>query len=173
MSESLDSAPPLKQRSASPRSITRRLSPSESSELASAHVMVLDGPSQPWMIVTWHASMFGRYLSIHSGGRLSMPPLGVKSEVATVPQCRNEKPSPCAPPGSSPTAVACAAASSRVSAEINPAPMWHPIRDASYEGVRSGVSACDRVTSPASSTATLAAPTASSMSRAITFTALR
>ena len=40
---------------------------------ASAQVIVLDGPLSPWMIVTWQASMLGRYFSSHSGVSWFMP----------------------------------------------------------------------------------------------------
>mgnify|MGYP002653924470 CR=1 FL=1 len=42
-------------------------------ETGHRQVIVFEGPCASWMIVTWHASMFGRYLSIHSGVRLSIP----------------------------------------------------------------------------------------------------
>jgi hypothetical protein len=36
-------------------------------------VIVFDGPFSSWMIVTWHASMFGRYFSSHSGVSWLLP----------------------------------------------------------------------------------------------------
>ena len=53
--------------------MTRIDSPIESVALDSAQVIVFDGPWQSWMIVTWHASMLGRYFSSQSGVRLPMP----------------------------------------------------------------------------------------------------
>ena len=111
------------------------------------------------MIVTWHASMFGRYFSSHSGVRFSIPVRPHTSRLT--------------PPLSS-RAVANAAAISSLSAVISPEPMWQPIRAAG--NVVASVESSNkvpRVSSPASSAASLAAPTASSTSRAITFTALR
>jgi hypothetical protein len=57
------------------------------------------------------------------------------------------------------------------SAQISPAPIWQPRRAGSYVGVSSGLTPF--VTRPASATAVEAAATASSMSRHMTFVALR
>ena len=73
MGLSLVSAPPQKHASAALRWITRSDSPRLSAPDASAQVIVFDGPWASWMIVTWHASMLGRYFSSHSGVRCSMP----------------------------------------------------------------------------------------------------
>ena len=70
------------------------------------------------------------------------------------------------------TAVACARPSSPVSAAISPAPMWHPRRWPAISNP-SSPSSLPRVRSPASSAASRAATTARSVSRHITFVALR
>ena len=152
----LFSMPPEKHAVASPRSMIRTDSPSESSPLASEHVIVFEGPSQPWMMVTWHASMLGRYLRSHNGWRFPIP---------TSPHFSSEK-SPL-----SSLAVTSALVSSSVSAAMKPAPMWHPTRLDGY--VSAASSPASRVTSPASAAASEAATTASSVSRAMTLVALR
>jgi hypothetical protein len=149
------SAPPEMHASASPRPITRIDSPIESRLDASAHVIVFDGPWQSWMIVTWQASMFGRYLSIQSGVRFFIP---------SPPQAPKSK------DPSAARAVTSADASSFSSAAISPAPMWQPKRPG---GIVTSPASCALVRRPASSIACIAAPTASSMSRAITLVALR
>jgi hypothetical protein len=149
------SAPPERHASASPRPITRIDSPIESRLLASPQVIVFDGPWQSWMIVTWQASMLGRYLSIQSGVRFAMP---------SVPQRPKSK------VPSAPRAVARAPVSSFSSAAISPAPMWQPNRPG---GMVTVPCSWALVRSPASRTASKAAPTASSMSRDMTLVALR
>ena len=149
------SAPPEMHASASPRPITRIDSPIERRLDASAQVMVLDGPWQSWMMVTWHASMLGRYLSIQSGVRFFMPS-PPHTEMSNFP--------------SAPRAVASAAVSSFSSAAIRPAPMWQPKRPG---GMVTVPDSCALVWTLASSMACMAAPTASSVSRAMTLVALR
>ena len=151
------SAPPLRHASAAPRPITRMLSPTDSSALASPQVMVFEGPWQSWQMVTWQASMLGRYFSIHSGVRFCMP---------VAPQAAMSK----LPSGL--RLVASAEVSSFSSAAIRPAPMWQPMRSTGMVVLPSAGS-CALVIRPAARTASYAAPTANSMSRAITLVALR
>ena len=137
----------------------RNASPIARWDEASAQVIVLLGPIRPWTIVTWQASMFGRYFSSHSGVSRCIPsppapPHLSRSSTAGSPSLR---------------AVSSAAASSSRSQEISPAPMLHPNR----AGSKSGSWASAALLIPADRKASAAAITASSMSRAITLAALR
>ncbi len=132
------------------------LSPSDSSALDSPQVIVFDGPWQSWMIVTWHASMLGRYFSSHSGVRLFMPAV------------------PHAPRSTEPSAfvlVTRADVSSSMSAAMRPAPMCAPKRSGAID--TDVAPSVPRVTRPALCTAMCAPATAISMSRAMTFVPLR
>lgn len=153
-----DSAPPLKHASAAPRSMTRMDSPIERVPLASAHVIVFEGPLASWMMVTWQASMFGRYLRSQSGVRLFIP---------VSPHCSYENVWL-----SSPFELASASASSCASAAMRPAPIWQPTRVGSKVIGWSSV-AVAFVTMFASAIVLWAAMTAISISRAMTLTALR
>ena len=136
--------------------MTRIDSPRDRALLASQQVMVLLGPWQSCTIVTWHASMLGRYFSSQSGVRFCMP-LWPQWAISNAPF--------------SPRLVMRAAPSSLASAAISPAPMWHPIRWGGIVGSASGFMAL--VVRPASRTPSAAAATASSTSRHMTFVALR
>ena len=109
------SAPPQIARSALPRWIVRNASPIARCELASAQVIVFDGPLSSWMIVTWHASMFGRYFSSQSGVSWLMPsrPQRWRSSLFGLSPAR---------------ATLRAAVNSLRSTLISPAPMLQPKR---------------------------------------------
>ena len=99
--------------------------------------------------------MLGRYLSIHSGVRFLMPSLPQRL-MSNFP--------------SAPRAEASAPVSSFSSAAISPAPMWQPKRPG---GIVTDSCSCDLVMIFAWLIASVAAPTASSISRDMTLVALR
>ena len=67
------SAPPARTMSASPRAIRRNASPTAWVPAAQAVVIVLLGPWALKASEMWAATMFGRYLRIHSGNSASPP----------------------------------------------------------------------------------------------------